>query len=140
TLTFIGGYRYKSNSYLFKTLDTKGEYKPSFSDIQLLTRYKPKSKFEYEFLGNYSSNIYTVIPANRETDFGTLNDAKRLTVYFDGREVDSYETFMGAGTITFKPNDHVRHKLIFSAFNTYEQEYFDILGQYFLDQLEADLG
>lgn len=140
TLSFVGGYRYKSNSYLLKTLDTQGEYRPSFSDVQLLTKYKPKGKFEYELLGNYSNNIYTVIPTNRETDFGTLNDAKRLTVYFDGREVDSYETVMGAATITYNQNDHVKHKLIFSAFNTYEQEYFDILGQYYLDQLEADLG
>ncbi len=140
TLSFIGGYRYKSNSYLLSTLDTKGEYKPSFSDFQLLTKYTPKGKFEYEFLGNYSKNLYHVVPTTRETDFGTLNDAKRLTVYFDGQEVDSYETFMGAGTVTFHQNDHIKHKLIVSAFNTYEQEYYDILGQYYLDQLEADLG
>ncbi len=140
TLSFIGGYRYKTNTYILNSLDTKGDYKPSFNDFQLLTKYKPKGKFEFDVLANYSRNVYNVIPHDRETDFGTLNDAKRFTVYFAGQEVDSYETVMGAGTITFNQDENVKHKLIVSAFNTFEQENYDILGQYFLDQLEADLG
>jgi hypothetical protein len=37
-------------------------------------------------------------------------------------------------------NDHLRLKLITSAFTTKEQEFYDILGQYYLDELEKDLG
>ncbi len=140
TLFFLGGFRYKSDSYLLQTLDTKGEYKPSFSDLQFLTSYKPKGKFEFEFFGNYSDNLYTLVPSTRQTDFGTLNNAQRLAVYFQGQEIDSYETFVGAASVTFHQSNRIKHKLIFSGFKTYEEQNYDILGQYFLDQLETDLG
>ena len=29
-LTFLGGFRYKTTSYLLKSLETKGDYKPQF--------------------------------------------------------------------------------------------------------------
>ena len=35
-LTFLVGARYKSNSYFLKGLDTKGDYKPKFFDLQAL--------------------------------------------------------------------------------------------------------
>jgi hypothetical protein len=136
----IGGIRYKSNSYLLNTFETKGEYKPNFIDAQVLTSYDFSSSFSVEFLGNYSRNVYTLIPENRETNFGTLNDAKRFTVYFEGQEADRYETETGAVSFIYHPTDKLKLKLITSAYHTDERENFDILGQYFLDQLEADIG
>ncbi len=35
-------------------------------------------------------------PKNRQTDFGTFNEALRLTIFFEGQESDQYETFFGA--------------------------------------------
>ena len=37
-----------------------------------------------------------MIPKNRETEFGTVNEALRLTIYFEGQEIDKYETYFGA--------------------------------------------
>ncbi len=138
--TAIGGVRYKSNAYLLNTFETKGEYKPNFLDAQFLTTFDPSKKFSIEVLGNYSRNIYNLVPQSRETNFGTITDAKRFTVYFEGREADSYETYTGAVTGIYKPTEKLKLKLIGSGYHADEQENFDILGQYFLDQLEADLG
>jgi hypothetical protein len=138
--TAIGGIRYKSNAYLLNTFETQGEYKPNFIDAQVLTGYDISKKVNIEFLGNYARNVYNLIPQNRETSFGTLNDAKRFTVYFEGKEADRYETQTGALSLTYRPAEKLKLKLITSAYHTDEQEYFDILGQYFLDQLEADPG
>jgi hypothetical protein len=138
--TAIGGIRYKSNAYLLNTFETKGEYNPNFIDAQLLTTYEASKKFSIEVLGNYARNIYNLVPESRETNFGTITDAKRFTVYFEGREADRYETFTGAVTGTYKPTEKLKLKLIASGYHSDEQENFDILGQYFLDQLEADLG
>lgn len=138
--TAIGGVRYKSNAYLLNTFETKGEYKPNFIDAQLLTTFDATKKFSIEVLGNYSRNVYNLIPESRETNFGTITDAKRFTVYFEGREEDRYETYTGAVTGIYKPNEKLKLKLIASGYHADEQENFDILGQYFLDQLEADLG
>jgi len=138
--TAIGGIRYKSNAYLLNTFETQGEYNPNFIDAQLLTTYEASKKFSIEVLGNYARNIYNLTPESRETNFGTITDAKRFTVFFEGREADRYETFTGAVTGIYKPTEKLKLKLIGSGYHSDEQENFDILGQYFLDQLEADLG
>ena len=137
---YMLGLRQKSNQYLLNTFETKGEYNPSFTDFQLLSGYSFHEKISIEVFANYSHNRYNLIPESRETNFGTINDAKRFTVYFEGQETDRYQTFTGAVSLLFQPKETINLKLITSAYRTDEEENFDILGQYFLDQLEADLG
>ena len=134
------GSRYKSNSYVLKGLDTKGEYRPRFYDVQTFLTFTLNEKWSVEFLGNVSNNQYLVIPANRETTFGTIKDAVKFTVYFDGREVTQYNTVMGGLSTTFKPNNRTKLKLITSAYNTKEEENYTVQGQYYIDQLEADFS
>lgn len=139
-LSYLTGIRYKSNQYLLKSLETKGEYKPSFLDAQALVSYQVGKHTEISLIGNYSRNKYQVIPATRSTEFGTINQALRLTIYFEGQEVDNFETMMGGVSISHSIKEKVRLKLLASAFHTDESESFDILGQYYLDELERDLG
>lgn len=134
------GSRYKSNSYLLKNMDTKGEYRPRFYDIQSFLTFTINEKWSVEFLGNIANNKYLVIPANRETTFGTVNNAVKLSIYFDGQEMMQYQTMLGGLSTTFKPNSRTKLKLITSAYTTQEEEYFTVQGQYFIDQLEADFG
>jgi hypothetical protein len=134
------GSRYKSNSYLLKGLDTKGEYRPRFYDVQTFLTFTLNEKWSIEFLGNIANNQYLVIPANRETTFGTVNNAVKLSVYFDGREVTQYNTMMGGLSTTFRPNAKTKLKLIASAYKAKEEENFTVQGQYYIDQLEADFG
>ncbi len=138
--TYLIGLRQKSNQYLLNSMQTKGEFRPSFTDIQTLLTYELSKKFELSFLGNYARNIYNVVPLNRETDFGTINQALRLKIYFDGQEVDKFETFFGALSLSYKPDNTIKIKNTISAFQSYEDETFDIQGQYWLSQLEADFG
>lgn len=134
------GSRYKSNSYLLKSMDTKGEYRPRFYDVQSFITFTLNEKWSIEFLGNIANNKYTVIPATRETTFGTVNNAVSLRIYFDGREETSYNTMMGAVSTTYRPNSKTKLKLITSAYNAQEEENFTVQGQYYIDQLEADFG
>ncbi|MFZ7145555.1 MAG: TonB-dependent receptor [Bacteroidota bacterium] len=137
---FMLGGRQKSNQYLLNTFETEGEYKPSFTDVQVLTGVDISKKLNVEVFGNYARNRYNLVPQSRETNFGTINDAKRFTVFFEGQELDRYETFTGSFSATFKPKPKLSLKLIGSYYKSHEEENFDILGQYFLDQLENDLG
>lgn len=139
-LNFLVGARQKTTSYLLGTLDTKGEYKPSFYDVQANINYDITKKSTISFLGNLSRSKYNVVPENRSTDFGTVSQALRLTVYFEGQEVDAFTTSTAALTFSHQPTDKVRLKFIASSFQTIEDETFDILGQYFLDELEKDPG
>lgn len=137
-LNYLVGARNKTTTYLLGTLDTKGEYKPSFYDVQANVNYDISKKSTISFLGNLSSSKYNVVPENRSTDFGTVSQALRLTVYFEGQEVDAFTTSTSALTFAHNPNDKLRLKFIASSFQTLEDETFDILGQYFLDELEKD--
>lgn len=139
-LTQISGIRYLSNQYILGSLDTKGDYQPNFTDLQSYWTYKINKKWELNFLGNYSSNNYKFKPQTRNTQFGSINEALRLTVYFEGQEVTSFETFFGAFSSEFTPNSSTRLKFTASGFRSFENETFDVLGQYYLDELERDFG
>ncbi|HNQ13077.1 MAG TPA: TonB-dependent receptor, partial [Bacteroidia bacterium] len=139
-ISYLLGARYKSTNYLLGTLDTKGDYKPSSADIQTLITYKLNEKHSLSFLGNYAHTTYNIIPSTRETDFGTINQALRLTIFFDGQELDEFNTYVGAISYDYDPNKNLKLKFIGSAFSTFEDEAFTIQGQYFLDELERDLG
>lgn len=139
--TWMLGARYKTNKYLLGKLDTKASYKPFFADIQLYSTYDLNTNWELDFLGNYASNKYQTIPESRETDFGTLNEALRLKIYFDGQEVDKFNTMMGALSAVYHPDYRkVNLKFIGSAFRSKESEAFDIQGQYYIADLETDFG
>ncbi len=140
-LTWLIGARYKTNQYLLNELDTEGQYKPFFGDVQAYITYDITPTWELDFLGNYATNKYQVIPENRETDFGTLNQALRLKIYFDGQEINKFTTMMGAlSAIYHDRNEKWNLKFIGSAFQSKESEAFDIQGQYYIDELETDFG
>lgn len=138
------GARYRTNSYVLKSLDTRlntsGGYRPSAMDVQSFLTFELNPKWRIEFLGNIASNKYLVKPVTRQTDFGTVKDALRLTIYFDGQELMQYTTYMGGLSTTFRPNSKTKLKLIGSAYLANEQEVYTVQGQYYIDQLEADLG
>ena len=137
-LTYLVGARYKTNSYLLNSLETKGEYQPEFMDVQTLITYKLSSKWDLSFLGYYANNKYKVVPENRETNFGTFQEVIRFKVYFDGNETDRSELYQGGLTLGYNPNKKTNLKIILSAFNTNESETYDIQGQYWIGQAEAD--
>lgn len=131
----IHGVRYKTSKYLLGTLDTQGEYNPNFIDYQTFMTYELSKKWEISFLGNFSQNSYQFIPATRTTSFGTMNETRSFTVFFDGKEKDLFRTSFGSLNFHYKPNKQVKLELLTSAFSTNEEETYDITGQYWLSEL-----
>lgn len=136
----ITGFRYRDNGLVLRGLDTQGEYRPVYTDLQTYWTYDLSDKVELGFLGLYSSNRYGFIPQDRETEFGTFNQALRFTVYFEGQEVTRFETFFGALNLNVQANKDLLLKFTTSAVKTFESERFDVLAQYRLGELERDLG
>ncbi|MCG9911930.1 MAG: TonB-dependent receptor [Flavobacteriales bacterium] len=139
-LRYVTGLRFRSNNYILRALDTKGEYKPFFVDWQGYVEYSIRENLEISALGMYSLNSYNFVPQNRQTSFGTVNQAYSLRVFFEGREVTRFRTGLGALTLNYKPIDGMSLKLIGSFTDTRESERFDVLGQYFLGELDNNLG
>lgn len=130
----LHGIRYKRNSSLLSSMDTKGEYDPSFFDYQTNLIYRPAQKWKISFLGNVAINNYKFVPASRTTNFGTSTDAKQFKVYFDGMEKDKFETWLGALSIDYVHSKSTGLSLIASGYITNELVAYDILGEYWLDQ------
>ena len=139
-LSYLIGARHKTSQYLLNSLDTEADYSPKFSDIQTFVNFELNTNWQISFLGNISSNQYKMVPKNRDTEFGTVNEALKLTIYFEGQEVDKYQTYFGALSTSYQPNTKLQLQFTTSAFRTFEQENFDILGEYWLYQLENNLG
>ena len=138
--SYLLGARKKSTKYVLNSLDTQGEYNPNFSDIQTYLNYTLNNKWSISYLGNYSKNTYHHIPQNRETRFGTISVPLEVRIFFEGQEIDEYETFFNAINISCRSSENTNLNFTASTFRTYEKETFDILGQYWLYELENDLG
>ncbi len=137
---YLSGFRYRSNSYLLSGLNTQGNYKPFFADGQILMNFYVTDEWKISFLGHFSRNKYHFIPESRETDFGSINEALRLTVFFEGQEINEFNTSLAAITSEWTPNKKTVYKWISSIFKSNEDESYDVLGQFRLEELERDLG
>jgi hypothetical protein len=62
----------------------------------------------------------------------------KSTIYFEGQEKDKFNTSTGALVANFHPGANLNLKLIASAFQSKEAETYDILGDYYLKELEYD--
>ncbi len=136
-VSYNTGIRYKTTSYLLNSLDVEGEYVPRFTDIQTLLSYDLSPNSSISFLGNYSSNSYYLKPENRDTDFGTISETLNFKVYYEGEENDRFDSYMGALSYNYKPNDNLILKVIGSAFDTDEEINYDILSEYWINQVST---
>lgn len=128
------GIRYKTNQYLLGSLETQGEYNPSFLDYQTYISWQPNRKWSLDVIGNISQNKYDFVPTNRNTNFGTMQDVKSFKVYFDGQEKDLFRTFFGTFSLSHHFTPKSKLTLLGSAFMTQERETYDIQGQYWLSE------
>lgn len=136
-VSWINGFRYKTNRYLLGTLDTKGEYDPNFMDYQTYLNWTPNKRWEIGVMGNISENRYTFQPNDRHTRFGTLQAVREFKVYFEGQEKDLFRTLFGAASATYRINETNSIALQAATFRSKEQETYDISGQYWLNELDA---
>ena len=135
---YLVGARYRSNGYLLNSLPTKGSYNPVFWDAQFLTNYALTENITWSVIGHFSSNSYRFAPQTQETDFGTANEAYSLKIYFEGEEETRFQTMMGGTSVKWKANKKTNLDFYATVFNTVEREYFDVLGEYFINELETD--
>ena len=139
-LTAIVGLRYRDNSLFVNSKQIETNFKPRFTDVQTFLSYKKNEKLSLNFLGNFSLNSYDYQPVTRRTRFGTVSDPLELIVFYDGQEKDTYLTAFGALSANYQVNDNLELTSTVSAFNTQEEEYFDIAASYNLGEVDSNIG
>ena len=135
--SWANGIRYKQTKALLKTFQTTGEYDPSFIDYQTYLSFSPSKRWQLDFIGNISQSKYNFKPIDRETSFGTLTNVRTFKVYFDGQEKDIFRTYFGSLSVKHTMSRLTDLSLIASVYHTKEQETYDIQGQYWLSDTQA---
>ena len=146
TYSQMHGLRYKTSKYMLGGLATAGNYQPTYVDYQTYITWKVgKDKgagtkdWEMSFLGNVSQNDYRFQPDSLSESFGG-QDAKRLSIYYEGQEKDRFLTAFGAmsakgvyklSAAGSQPSE-IEIGFDASGFYTNERENFDITGEYVL--------
>ena len=131
-LSYSVGFRQHSNRYLFKSMDTEGQYANSYTDLQTVLGFRVNDSLDLSLLAVWTRNRYHLVPSSATTTFGTFQQALELHVYFDGQEVDRYNTLLGSFVMDYHPNDDFQLRWTTSAQHNSEQELYDIQDQYFL--------
>ena len=135
----LSGFRYRNNALLLNATDIQSDYFPSNADGQILARKWFDNGTSLEIFGHLSHNRMNQVPQNRETSFGSLQEALRLTVFFDGQENFGYDTQFLAARWNQRLDRGFR-SLSATGFHTTEREITDVIGYYRLSELNNDLG
>ncbi|MCW3079109.1 carboxypeptidase-like regulatory domain-containing protein, partial [Segetibacter sp.] len=113
-VTYLVGFRNRSNRNLVSSQDTKGNYIPSSSDMQALVTYRPNSKWLFEVLANISRSKFNLFPEESKLSSAvfsplfTQNIA--VDIAFQGQEKDAYQTNMVGLSTTWQPRKNFRLK------------------------------
>ncbi len=140
---YLVGARYKTTRYILGSLDIQGEYVPDYSDIQTYLTYDLNRNRQLAFLGNYNSATYRFRPNSRETTFGGIITALRLSADYEGSERDNFTTGMAGLSLTYIPENRrnpLYIKFLSSTYGSDEVERIDIISDYSLGEVKTDLG
>ncbi len=139
-LSTLIGARYRNNQLLVNSRDTETNFRPIFADVQTYLSYKINKKSSVDFLGNIAINNYNFRPISRVTRFGGIIQPRELVILYDGNEQDDFRTLFGALSYKYNFNKNTKINVTASAFNTQEQEYFDIDGTYSISEIDPISG
>ena len=138
--TFMLGIRQRANRYLLNSLPTKGQYTPSFTDFQGFITHQFTDNLQLQVIGNYARNRYTFFPEESAVGFGTFDASYRLTTAYEGQEADSYENGMAGASLIYTPNNKLTLKWLASTYASREIEAYNILGFYYIGEVEKDFS
>lgn len=131
--SYLLGSRMKRISNILSTLDTKAEYNPLYFDTQLSLKYNINTQYSLNFITTVNYTKYNFVPSVRETSFGTLQNNKKLKVFFDGEEKDYFKTLFSALSLDYVSKDaRIRNSFSTAFHNSNESEKYDITSQYLL--------
>ncbi|WP_322970613.1 TonB-dependent receptor [Faecalibacter sp. LW9] len=134
----IVGARYQNRNLVLNTLDGDTNFNPEYYDVQANLHYKLSDKWNVNFLGTVSRSRFEMVPNNRETYFGTLENPLLLTVYYNGKEDDRFGTETGSLSFNYKPNANLDLGFDVFAYHSKEREYFDIQGAYLISEVDDE--
>ncbi len=132
-LNWSVGARYAYPTTFLNTLFTRGDYEPSFSDIQILTNYEISKNSSLEFFGIYAENKFKFIPKTWYGNFGGFcrGDQRGLSIDFLGDKSFSYNTNLLGLKYQNSFSKYFNLNLSVSKYSTEEKENFNTTNKIF---------
>ena len=132
------GLRHHNNQYVLGSMDTRGSYTTSYTDLQAWLTYHVNKNLDLGLLALATHNVYGLVPESRTTAFGSaLQPGMEIDIYFDGQEQDRYNTLLGALSARWQPNTEWVVTPSISVQHINESERYDVQSQYWLYQIET---
>jgi len=126
------GIRYASPGLFLSELHTSGDYKPTFTDFQLLGSYRINSGENLELLLVSANNGFDLTPdewlGHFKSDRG--GDVNQVAIEFDGSKNYTFSTNLAGLKYNKKFNDNLKFTGKLSYYNTIEKEDADFTGEY----------
>ncbi|XOV95057.1 MAG: TonB-dependent receptor plug domain-containing protein [Bacteroidota bacterium] len=145
--SYLVGARHRDSRYLLNSLETKGQYFPTYTDLQGLLTFdlSPKesgyiNKSKLNWLISYGRNRYLTEPTSQLTDFGSIKENFRIETAFQGKEILNYNTFQTGIRFTHNFNDRLITNIIASGMVTREHELYEVEGAYRLSDITNPLA
>jgi CarboxypepD_reg-like domain len=127
------GLRYAYPTFFLGGLQTRGNYNPRFSDIQLLTNYNFSKKSSLEFLGIYSENKIEITPKQWDGVFGfqTRGDYRGVTLEYSGQRNYSQRTHLIGVRFNNNFGDENSFNISFAKYAIKEKEDYNLSSDIF---------
>ncbi len=121
------GARYAYPTTFLNTLQTRGDYEPSFSDVQILANYEISKSSYLEFFGIYAINKFNFIPKTWDGNFGGFyyGDERGLSIDFLGDKSFSYYTNLLGLKYRNRITENILLNLTASKYLTEEKENYN---------------
>jgi hypothetical protein len=118
------GFRYAYPQLFSGSLQTQGDYEPSFSDFQLSTTYNFTDNTSIELLGVYANNQFALRPDNWIGNYGGFvrGDYRELEIDYDGENSFEYKTALLGLRLKHYFSDNLKWTLSISDYYTTETE------------------
>jgi len=142
------GVRRAQPGRFFGTQDVKGDYNPSFTDVQGMLTYRVNDRVSMEALGIKVDNTFELEPEERTTFFGIISpdptrggtDLKALRSDINGARDDGYGTTVVGTRLKTDLSDQFQARHSLGYFSTRETESFDVTRQQRVCQVDPTGG
>ncbi|WP_420578372.1 TonB-dependent receptor [Ekhidna sp.] len=144
---YVFGARHRDSRYLLNTLETQGQYLPTYSDIQGFFTFDLTGKgsdqinrTKLNWLLSYGRNRYLTLPESQTTDFGSVSQNLRIQTAFDGREELDYDTYQSGFNLSHRWSNRFLSRWIVSGVYTSERENYNVEGAYRICDIDNNPG
>ena len=132
-LKYAAAVRYAYPGLFLNELQTNGDYRPAYKDIQFIADYPLSSKDKLEILLLYADNKFDLTPTDWEGNFGGFmrGDYRGVDIFYNGERKYTFKTGLAGIKYSSMINNDTQLKFSAARYSTTEDEYSNVASEYY---------